>query len=74
MRPPRRGPQEGEQAAGELADALRLAGLTLPSLRGDLPTITGEPLVQLGRASVPLVRELAQWIRDRADRTDRTGH
>ncbi|MBV7669043.1 hypothetical protein STHAL_05995 [Streptomyces halstedii] len=49
-----------------MADALKLAGITLPSLRGDFPTVTDQPLVHLGGASAALVRELAAWIRQRA--------
>ncbi|WP_433398247.1 hypothetical protein [Streptomyces sp. CA-146814] len=57
---------EGSQAAHDLADALKLAGFSLPSLCGDLPTITDKALVHLGGASAELVRELAAWIRERA--------
>ncbi|CAD5954893.1 MULTISPECIES: hypothetical protein [Streptomyces] len=42
---------EGNQAARDLAEALKLAGFSLPSLYGDLPTITDEALVHLGGAS-----------------------
>lgn len=58
--------REGDRAARELADALKLAGFTLPSLRGDFPSVTDQPLVQLGGASASLVRELAAWIAARA--------
>ncbi|WEH33701.1 hypothetical protein PZB75_10130 [Streptomyces sp. AM 4-1-1] len=58
--------REGDLAARDLADALKLAGVTLPSLRGDFPTVTDRPFVQLGGASAELVRELAAWIRARA--------
>lgn len=58
--------REGDLAARELADALKLAGITLPSLRGDFPTVTDQPLVHLGGASATLVRQLAAWIRQRA--------
>ncbi|MEV7252983.1 hypothetical protein [Streptomyces cyaneofuscatus] len=57
---------EGNQAARDLAEALKLAGFSLPSLYGDLPTITDKALVHLGGASAELVRELAAWIRERA--------
>ncbi|MEW1761448.1 hypothetical protein AB0393_33740 [Streptomyces cyaneofuscatus] len=57
---------EGNQAAHDLTEALKLAGFSLPSLYGDLPTITDEALVHLGGASAEVVRELAAWIRERA--------
>lgn len=57
---------EGSAAARDLGEALRLAGFSLPSLYGDLPTITDKALVHLGGASAELVRELAAWIRERA--------
>lgn len=57
---------EGNQAAHDLTEALKLAGFSLPSLYGDLPTITDKALVHLGGASAELVRELAAWIRERA--------
>ena len=56
---------EAADAAQELADALKLAGFTLPSLRGDFP-VAGRPLVQLGGAPAELVRRLATWLRERA--------
>jgi hypothetical protein len=56
---------EGADAAQELADALKLAGFTLPSLRGDFP-VAGHPLVQLGGAPADQVRMLATWVRERA--------
>lgn len=56
---------EGADAAQELADALKLAGFTLPSLRGDFP-VAGHPLVQLGGAPADQVRKLATWVRQRA--------
>lgn len=57
---------EGNQAAHDLAEALKSAGFSLPSLHGDIPTITDKALVHLGGASAELVRELAAWIRQRA--------
>lgn len=60
--------KEGDEAARELADALKLAGITLPSLRGDFPVAGDLPLVQLGGASVELVRKLAAWIRQHSTR------
>ncbi|WOP11213.1 hypothetical protein R2B67_22950 [Streptomyces cyaneofuscatus] len=51
-------------AVGE--GGLKLAGFSLPSLYGDIPTITDGALVHLGGASAELVRELAAWIRQRA--------
>ncbi|MEW2067085.1 hypothetical protein [Streptomyces sp. NPDC007346] len=57
---------EGSEAARDLAEALRLAGFSLPSLYGDIPTITDKALVHLGGASAEVVRELAAWIRERA--------
>ncbi|WP_369163896.1 hypothetical protein [Streptomyces sp. AFD10] len=57
---------EGDLAARDLAEALRLAGFTLPSLHGDIPTITDKALVHLGGASAEVVRDLAAWIRQRA--------
>ncbi|MFD3972009.1 hypothetical protein [Streptomyces cyaneofuscatus] len=57
---------EGNQAAHDLAEALKLAGFSLPSLYGAIPTITDGALVHLGGASAELVRELAAWIRQRA--------
>ena len=56
---------EAADAAQELADALKLAGFTLPSLRGDFP-VAGKPLVQLGGAPAKLARELAAWVRERS--------
>lgn len=56
---------EAAEAAQELADALKLAGFTLPSLRGDFP-VASRPLVQLGGAPADLVRKLAKWVRERA--------
>jgi hypothetical protein len=58
---------EGQAAADDLADALALAGLKLPSLKGDYPVAGNKPHVQLGGASGETVRRLAGWIRDRAD-------
>ncbi|MFF0260726.1 hypothetical protein ACFYR2_18075 [Streptomyces microflavus] len=57
---------EGSAAARDLDEALRLAGFSLPSLYGDIATITDKALVHLGGASAELVRELAAWIRERA--------
>ncbi|MCR8945349.1 MULTISPECIES: hypothetical protein [Streptomyces] len=56
---------EGNLAAKDLAEALRSAGFSLPSLYGDFPTITDGALVHLGGASAEVVRELAAWIRER---------
>lgn len=56
---------EAAEAAKELADALKLAGFTLPTLRGDFP-VAGRPLVQLGGAPAELVRKLAAWVRQHA--------
>ncbi|WP_328721407.1 hypothetical protein OHT52_19120 [Streptomyces sp. NBC_00247] len=58
--------KEGDLAARDLAEALKLAHIALPSPRGDFPTITDKPLVQLGGASAELVREPAARIRERA--------
>ncbi|MEY9838594.1 hypothetical protein [Streptacidiphilus sp. EB103A] len=57
--------KEAADAAQELADALKLAEFTLPSLRRDFP-VAGRPLVQLGGAPADLVRQLAAWVRERA--------
>ncbi|WP_377268863.1 hypothetical protein [Peterkaempfera sp. SMS 1(5)a] len=56
---------EAADAVRELADALALAGFTLPSLRGDQPVLD-RAHVQLGGAPAELVRQLAGWIRERA--------
>ncbi|MFE9253129.1 hypothetical protein [Streptomyces sp. NPDC007088] len=58
--------REGDLAARDLAEALKLAGITLPSLRGDFPGFENRPLVHLGGASAALARELAAWVRGRA--------
>jgi hypothetical protein len=57
---------DAADAAQELADALKLAGFTLPSLRGDFP-VAGRPLVQLGGAPADMVRRLATWVRGHAE-------
>jgi hypothetical protein len=57
---------EGKAAADDLIDALGLAGIKLPSLRGDYPAAGHKPHVQLGGASAVTVRSLAAWIRERA--------
>lgn len=57
---------EGKAAADDLAGALALAGIKLPSLRGDFPAAGHKPHVQLGGASAETVRLLAFWIRERA--------
>ncbi|MBD0739323.1 hypothetical protein [Streptomyces sp. CBMA29] len=57
---------EGQAAADDLATALGLAGIKLPSLQGDFPAAGHKPHVQLGGASAETVRLLAEWIRVRA--------
>jgi hypothetical protein len=57
---------EGQAAADDLTEALALAGIRLPSLRGDYPAAGHKPHVQLGGASAQTVRSLAAWIRERA--------
>ncbi|HEX5566260.1 MAG TPA: hypothetical protein VFY14_04885 [Streptomyces sp.] len=52
-----------EEAAEELRNALRGAGVTLPSLRVDLVSYAGDtaepPLVELGRCTPEVARRLA---------------
>ncbi|MFJ3906239.1 hypothetical protein [Streptomyces sp. NPDC090025] len=55
----------GSQAADALAQALRSAGFTLPSLTGDYP-VMGCPMVQLGGLRADIAIELAEWIQERA--------
>ena len=55
----------GEEAAADLADAPKTAGIVLPSLRGDWPALNGAPLVQLDGAPPQTVPRLAAWIRQR---------
>ncbi|MGI5350124.1 hypothetical protein ACQEU8_18355 [Streptomyces sp. CA-250714] len=54
----------GRRAAEELAEALTLAGLKLPSLNGSYP-VMGRPHVELGGASADAVFALARWIKER---------
>jgi hypothetical protein len=58
--------KEAETARDELADALRAAGITLPSLNVDILTYVNAdawPLVDLGRCNVRTVRRLASVLR-----------
>ncbi|MCX4746650.1 hypothetical protein OG455_14175 [Kitasatospora sp. NBC_01287] len=57
--------REGEEAAKELVDALQLARVVFPSLRGEFP-VGDHPLVHLGGASAETARALARWIREHA--------
>jgi hypothetical protein len=57
----------------ELRDALALHGITLPSLRVDLPTLAGTytppaGLVALGNCNTATARELAAALRKAAER------
>ncbi|MCA1218287.1 hypothetical protein [Streptomyces sp. 8L] len=52
--------REAARAASELDQALRRAGITLPSLGGDWPAINGQPLVDLGRANLETVSRLVR--------------
>jgi len=57
--------KEGREAAEDLAEALALAGVQLPSLVGTWPVL-GSPLVHLGGCTARTARELAEWIREHA--------
>ncbi|KUO21678.1 hypothetical protein [Streptomyces dysideae] len=57
--------REAEEVRDTLASALERAGLRLPSLRLDPNTYADakpRPLIELGRCSPPLARELAAVI------------
>ncbi|MET8677740.1 hypothetical protein ABZW18_09155 [Streptomyces sp. NPDC004647] len=54
----------GRRAADDLADALRAAGFTFPSLSGDFP-VMDRALVQLGGLSADEAFRLAAWVRER---------
>ncbi|MFD7611016.1 hypothetical protein [Streptomyces sp. NPDC059828] len=58
--------KEGEQARNELADALKAAGVTLPSLRLDpcaYCDTTPLVLIDLGRCNVDTARALTAALR-----------
>ncbi|WP_346268229.1 hypothetical protein [Streptomyces sp. SCUT-3] len=57
--------EEAEAVCGELAEALKEAGVTLPSLWLDVPRRTwwATPLVDLGRCNVATARALAAALR-----------
>jgi hypothetical protein len=62
--------REAEDARDALAAALARSGLSLPSLRLDLNTYADaspRPLIEPGRCSPPLVRELAAVIEKGAE-------
>ncbi|MGC9535425.1 hypothetical protein [Streptomyces sp. UG1] len=57
--------RDAEEGRDALASALERAGLQLPSLRVDTNTyadVNPRPLIELGRCSPPLARELAAVI------------
>lgn len=54
----------GKRAARELAQALKAAGFTFPSLNGDFP-VMGQARVQLGGLSAEEASRLANWLRER---------
>lgn len=58
--------EEAEDVCAELADALKAAGVRLPSLGLDDPSYTGcPPLIELGRVNVVTARALATALRGR---------
>lgn len=57
--------REAEEARNKLAKALAAAGITLPSLRIDPGSCTGSgarPLIELGRCSLDMARDLAAAV------------
>ncbi|MEV0532756.1 hypothetical protein [Kitasatospora sp. NPDC050463] len=65
----RRQREDARAAVAELNDALAAAGLVLPSVGVDTPSIfTGEVLVELGRTRPDVVVRLAALVRRGARR------
>ncbi|MBZ9643497.1 MULTISPECIES: hypothetical protein [Streptomyces] len=63
--------RDAEEVRDALASALERAGLRLPSLRLDPNTYADanpRPLIELGRCSPPLARELAAVIEKGSER------
>ncbi|MFB4424390.1 hypothetical protein C5F59_025320 [Streptomyces sp. QL37] len=60
--------EEAEAAREDLRDALDAAGVKLPSLRLDIPSLVGpmpQPLVDLGRCNLSTTRQLTAVLRQR---------
>lgn len=57
--------KSGQRAAEDLADALKAAGFTFPSLAADLP-VMNRGFVRLGGLSAEEAVRLAAWIREMA--------
>lgn len=57
--------QEGERAARELRDAMKLTGVLFPSLISGFPAC-GMARVELGGMGAEAALQLAAWIREHA--------
>ncbi|MGW8375725.1 hypothetical protein [Streptomyces sp. ODS28] len=58
---------EADEAMNELGSALRLNGITLPSMRVCPTVLTGSPpLVDIGSVNIETVRRLTEALREAA--------